>query len=183
MQRRMVVAAILVFFSAPSWAAHRVHPVVTDYAYARVVDVRPIYGYVTVNQPRRECWEEVVYEPLQGARHSHDAAPVLAGGVIGGLIGHKLGHGRNRGALTLLGAVAGSAIASDYASQHDNRHAHDHQAVTVERCEVVHEHVRERRIEAYDVAYRYRGRRHWLRTDRHPGQRIRIRVSAAMYGH
>jgi uncharacterized protein YcfJ len=157
--------------ASPALADHRGH---TNYVYARVVRVEPVVRYVQVDRPRRECWDDVVYEPLPSERPLRDAAPALAGGVIGGVIGNQLGNRRNRGALTLLGAVAGSAIASDVATRNDRQYA----AVPVERCEVVNDRVTEERILGYDVTYSYQGQRYRMRTPNYPGDRVRLRVTA-----
>jgi len=142
------------------------------YAMARVVAVEPVFGYVVVDRPRENCWEEVVYEPARIVYPQDRIAPVIAGGVIGGLVGHELSHGRP--AATLLGAAAGSALANEIVSENDYRVGYARRPVRVERCEVVHERVRERRVEAYLVTYSYAGHRHRIRTSQRPGEHIRV---------
>jgi uncharacterized protein YcfJ len=143
-----------------------------DYVYAKVVDVDPIVRYVTVQRPRRECWNEVVHAR---ERRSAVAGPALAGGLIGGAIGRQFGDGGGRDALTLAGAIAGSAIATERAVR--NRGGAT-RATTVERCEVVRNSYREERIDGYRVTYQYRGRRHTIITPDPPGSRIRLQVTA-----
>lgn len=154
----------------------------SDFVYARVVDVEPIVRLVTVQRPRQECWDEVVYVPEN--RRVGVAGPTLAGGLIGGAIGRQFGSGSGRDAMTLIGALAGSAVASEraarnraYAGQPTAR------ATTVERCEVSTERFTEERIEGYWVTYQYRGRRHTIRTYEPPGERVRLRVSAVPVGY
>src|SRR5690606_16362191 len=143
-----------------------------DYVYAKVVDVDPIVRYVTVQRPRRECWNEVVYEH---ERRGAIAGPALAGGLLGGAIGRQFGGGSGRDAWTLAGAIAGTAIATERGARNRGDAT---RATTVERCEVVRERYREQRIDGYRVTYQYRGRRHTIITPERPGSRIRLHVTA-----
>jgi uncharacterized protein YcfJ len=167
-----VLVPVLAILTAGTAVAHGGR---TSFAYAQVIRVEPIVRYVTVERPHRECWEETAYKPLPSDRPLRDAAPAIAGGVIGGVIGHELGNRHNRGALTLLGAVAGSAIANERSL----RNSRQYEAVTVERCAFVNDRVVEERVTAYDVTYRYHGRRYRMRTRNHPGDRVRVRVNVA----
>ena len=47
-----------------------------------------------------------------------------------------------------------------------------------ERCRVVTDYQREERVLGYDVTYDWRGELFQVQTDRHPGDRIRMRVEA-----
>lgn len=146
------------------------------YVNARVVDVEPIVRYVTVDRPRRECWEEVVYE-RHDPRPFGVAGQTLAGGVIGAAIGRQFGSGSSRDALTLIGSVVGSAVAHERAERIRSVSSEGYtRAVPVERCEVVNERFTEERVEGYLVTYQYQGRRHTMRTQEPPGDRIRLRV-------
>jgi uncharacterized protein YcfJ len=156
----------------------------SDYVYAKVVDVRPIVRYVTVQRPRQECWDEVVYLRERNDRPIRVAGPAIAGGLIGGAIGRQFGGGSGRDALTVIGALAGSAIASERAARNQNYAAvNPARATTVERCEVTTETFREERIDGYDVTYQYRGRRYGMRTTEPPGERVRLLVSAVPVGY
>jgi len=146
----------------------------TGYVYAKVVDVQPIVRYVTVQRPRQECWDEVVYAP---ERQLVVAGPAIAGGLIGGAIGRQFGSGSGRDAMTLIGALAGSAVASERAAR-NRAYAGQTRATTVQRCEVVHERFTEERVDGYRVTYQYRGRRHSIVTAQPPGDRVQLRVSA-----
>jgi len=176
LRRWTTLAAVLGALAAGNAAADG-HRGSKDYVYAKVVDVDPIVRYVTVQRPRRECWDEVVYAR---ERPSGVAGPALAGGLIGGAIGRQFGDGRGRDALTLAGAIAGSAIATERAVRNRGERT---RATTVSRCETVHEHHRERRIDGYRVTYQYRGRRHTIVTPEPPGSRIRLRVTAVPVGY
>jgi uncharacterized protein YcfJ len=154
----------------------------TSYVYAPVVDVEPIVRYVTVERPRRECWEEIVYERTD-PRPFGTAGQALAGGLIGGAIGRQFGSGSGRDAMTLIGSFVGSAVAHERAVRNRAvRGAGRVQAVPVERCEVVSERFTEERIDAYRVTYEYQGRRHTIRTQAPPGRQIRLQVNVVPVG-
>src|SRR5690606_15849473 len=168
--------AVLGMLAAATASAHGRRGTV-DYVYAKVVDVDPIVRRVTVTRPRHECWDEVVYtsERTRGV-----AGPAIAGGIIGGAIGRQFGGGSGRDALTIAGALAGTAIATEHAIRNQSGAT---RATTVTRCETVHAHHRERRIDGYRVTYQYRGRRHTIITPEPPGDRIRLLVSAIPVGY
>lgn len=162
----------LSLLSLPALAGHRGGP---DHVYASVVEVRPVVRHVVVETPRRQCWDELVYQRVPSAHPLRDAAPVIAGGMIGGVIGHELAGSHNRGALTALGAAAGAAVAYDRAERRGRFESDQFRQISVERCEIVYDRVTERRIEAYDVVYRYNGHRRLMRTHHAPrGKKIRL---------
>jgi uncharacterized protein YcfJ len=142
---------------------------------ARVVDVEPLVRYVTVDRPREQCWNEVVREPAPSARV---VGATAAGTIIGGAIGHQFGSGNDRDALTVLGAVAGGAVAHHRAVAREGYATRD---VTVQRCQVVHERVREPVSDGYLVTYRLEGQRYTMRTDRHPGAWVQIAARPVGY--
>lgn len=145
-----------------------------DVVYARVVDVEPIIRYVTVERPRRECWQEVVYEPVN---RTGIAGPTIAGGIVGAAIGRQFGSGSGRDAMTLIGSIAGAAVAHERAVR-NQAVSGGTRAVTVDRCEVVPERYTEERIDGYRVTYVYDGRRHVMHSAAHPGDRVALAVSA-----
>jgi uncharacterized protein YcfJ len=142
----------------------------TEYVYARVVDVEPIVRYVTVDRPHRECWDEVVHEPV---RPFGVAGPTIAGGVVGAAVGRQFGSGSGRDAMTLIGAAVGSAVANQRAVRNQ---AYATREVVVPRCEVVSARHTEERIDGYRVTYAYHGRHYTMRTDVPPGNRVRLAV-------
>ena len=155
---------------APAWADRYDDRGREHRDYARVVDVRPVVRLVEVTTPRRECWEEQVmrHEPR---RHA-SAVPALVGGLIGGAIGHNLGHGR--GIATVAGTLIGASVA-DSAAHADL--GDTYYTDTEQRCTVRQETVTEERTLGYDVTYKYKGEIYTARMDRHPGERIPVRVS------
>lgn len=152
------------------------------YQYAKVVDVEPVYSYVQVQVPERECWTEIRYEsiPHRPSRRSGSAVPTIAGGVIGGVIGRQFGSGNGRDAMTVLGTLVGAAVG--HQASHRTRDTYDDYGYRrvrehpVERC-TTHYITEERRdLDGYLVTYRYAGRTYTTRTREHPGKRIRVRV-------
>ncbi|MBB5209867.1 glycine zipper 2TM domain-containing protein [Microbulbifer hydrolyticus] len=148
------------------------------YDYAIVTGVTPIYNDIQVVEPRTQCWDQTVtYQQ-----------PSPAGALIGGLIGAAVGrnavkgyrHGRhhrrhyhrgNKGAGMVAGAAVGAAIGGAI-----SRHNAPVQVGTEQRCQVVEQVSSRRELIGYDVNYRYNGQEYLTRTDRHPGDRIRVRV-------
>lgn len=182
LRKWMTTAAVLGALTATSALAG--NRGATDYVYAKVVDVEPIVRHVTVQRPRQECWDEVVYEREPRQRPLRVAGPSIAGGLIGGAIGRQFGSGSGRDAMTLIGALAGSAVASERAARNQAYEAPSYaRETTVERCEVVTERFTEERVEGYLVTYQYKGRRYDMRTVEPPGDRIRLRVSAVPVGY
>lgn len=148
------------------------------YVYAEVIDAEPVYRFIRVRRPQRECWEQEVYH--QPRRRYHDTAgATVAGGLIGGVIGRQLGDGKGRDAMTVVGTLIGSAIAHDNADRRNYRgdYYSRPQVRTVERCATNYQSHEERRLDGYDVTYIYAGRQYTTRTARDPGNRIRVRVA------
>ncbi|MEN7344296.1 MAG: glycine zipper 2TM domain-containing protein [Pseudomonadota bacterium] len=148
-------------------AANRGYQVNDQYAYARVVDIKPLIRTVRVEVPVRECYEQpVTYE----TRRRGNAGRTIAGGIIGGLIGNQFGDGRGRDAMTVLGTVIGASAANadQPRGQSETR---------LERyCETRYEYEERDRVEGYRVTYRYKGETYTTRTSTDPGDRIRVRV-------
>lgn len=143
-------------------------------AYARVVSVEPITKIIRVSSPRQECWQEQVSHYEQPQQRS--ATPTIVGAVIGGLIGNELGHHKDaKKAGVLVGSVLGGSIGRDIGRRNAGP---GHQYYTTEqRCETYQNYHEEERIMGYHVGYKYKGDIYHTRTQNHPGDRIRIRVS------
>jgi uncharacterized protein YcfJ len=178
--------------------------------YANVVNVSPIYKEVSYQRPKRECWVEetqhIIRHEGQGRYLSNNnsrnnrtpnTGDVLVGGVIGGVIGNQLGRKGSSGAragATIAGAIIGSALAGE-SSSNNRRHRRNEQprisrlesrpsydVRPVKRCENTTETHYEQRLQGYDVTYRYRGETYKTRTNRHPGNRIKLQVSVKPLG-
>lgn len=139
--------------------------------YGRVLQVEPVYRLVEVSVPEEYCTESGA-DTAATNPDSAALAGAVVGGVVGGVAGNQFGKGRGRTAMTVAGTVLGATVgyragpgvagmASD--SQWYYRHCE-----TVERVET-----REELLE-YRVKYQYRGHIYYTRTDRHPGDRIRV---------
>lgn len=181
MSLALIAGTLAAGTAAADHGHHRARGHETRYVYARVVDVEPIVRLVTVDRPRRECWQETVYESVP--RPFDKAGVTLAGAIVGGAVGRQFGSGDGRDALTLIGSLAGAAVANEHAERRAEAYrAAAPRAVPVERCEVVNDRVTQRRIDGYRVTYEYRGRRHTLRMAEPPQDRIRLRVSVQPVG-
>lgn len=164
------------------------------YEQARVVDVEPIVRQVRVERPRRECWNEEVYEenPAPGygpgnTGYRGTAGPTIAGGIVGGVIGRQFGGGKGRDAMTLVGTLVGAAVAGGRAQARNYANAgyrnsgyeYERRPVSVERCRVDTETFEEERIDGYNVSYEYQGETYTLRMKEPPrGDTIKLRVHA-----
>lgn len=158
----IAVVSVLGMAAAPSVMADR-----GGYAWARVTDVRPIVRMVTVNSPRRECWnEEVIVVQERG-----DPGAQLVGALIGGFIGNQIGSGGGRRAATAAGALIGAQIG------HNQSKVSTPVSTVQQRCEVHAGYRQQEVIEGYHVEYRYRGRTYRTQMADYPGERIRVRVS------
>lgn len=175
---RLGIAVLLGAAAANAGADHRQgvdrHQAVFD--YAKVVSVEPVYERVSVERPRRECWED--YETRYEDEY-RSPTPVVVGGILGGLLGNQIGGGSGRKVATVAGAVLGASVGNDV--RHKRAHARTHE-VPVERCRTVREYVEEQRTVGYDVRYRYRGHTYESRLDHDPGPRLRVRVSVLPAG-
>lgn len=180
MMRKTLLGLAAVAIVLPSMAMAR-H---SEYQYAKVVAVEPIYRTVSVEVPQRECWTETVYERTPGYRNEprrhNTVLPTLAGGLIGGVIGNQFGSGNGKKAMTVVGSLIGASVASD----HSRRHAQSYyrpryssvRSVPVERCAVSYETQHHSELEGYLVTYRYAGREYQTQMPDHPGDRIRVQV-------
>ena len=139
---------------------------------ARVVDVTPIYEMVEVPIERQECWTEEVH----GMRGGNSGAGMVAGGIIGGVIGNQLGRGDGRRLATVAGTVIGAAVGHDV----DRQARIDPSTTTEHHCQVRTDYVREERLRAYTVTYRYHGETFVTEMDHDPGRFIPVRVHVSL---
>ncbi len=168
-------------FASAANAGHRsgaAHAGVTPHYFtnARVVDVRPIYRWVTVHRPSTNCRYERVHTETRHKKSS--AGATILGGIIGGALGHKLGHRSGsrsrRNASTAAGVIIGASIGNSM-----RRKGHTHRdSYTRKVCRSRDNHHQERNFVAYQIVYRLRGRNYITRSRRAPGRYIRLRVTA-----
>lgn len=167
------------------------------HVWVDVLDVDPIVRVHQVDEPVERCFEAPpsrrgrsldrqdrfpATAGRPGARDGNGGA--LIGGVVGGLLGNRLGDGRGRESeYTLAGALIGATIgASTSRSRMDHRERPAYgswRSEPVRRCEVTWESRSVERVTGYEVSYRYAGRTFTRVVDRHPGDRMRVRVDIA----
>lgn len=140
------------------------------YTWAPVTHVEPVTRDVRVTTPREECWDERVTRVEQPRR---DRTGLIVGGIIGGVVGNQIGGGDGRRVATVAGTILGAGIGDELGNR--GRHPRVHEQWET-RCEVVEEVHWETRTIGYDVYYRYAGEEYTIRTDHHPGDRVRLRV-------
>ena len=125
---------------------------------AKVINITPVYKYMTVNQPQIYCAPAQIRSTY---RRSHDSRPhdsrrhykssVIIGGVLGGVIGHAASDKNHKGAI--LGAVIGSSLVHNIGYVNNN-HSHNI-PVKRDKCVVTPRKANEIRVlEGYKVTYR-----------------------------
>lgn len=177
----LATAALLLGLSTSAFADHNGHrksgPV---YDYAKVISARPIVRYVTVTTPVKECWEDVEYYTVN-KRPRGEGVRTLTGAVLGGVIGHQFGSGSGNDAATVAGTLIGATIGNRSAYKNGD-YGPVQYSRPVTRCETQYRKQQERRVDGYDVVYRYHGQKYATRMPRDPGNKIRIRVDVRPAG-
>jgi uncharacterized protein YcfJ len=144
----------------------------TEYVYAKVTRVSPVYDYISHSKPVKECWDE----PVSGGYGHYRGNPVggaLAGGIIGGVIGHQIGDGRGRDLSTALGTIIGAQVGHDAAYVDDYSGGIQYRQV----CEVVDRDDGFDVVQdGYQVSYRYQGKDYHAHLPYDPGDRIKLKV-------
>ena len=141
---------------------------------ARVVSATPIFKYVTINTPTERCYKErVTHTDYNDGNRS---GRMLLGGLIGGVIGNNLGHGKSRKARAVVGALVGSQIGSSIADKHAYTKQHSGYQ---QRCEVQNVSETRKRIDGYNVSYKFRGRVFTTTMPYDPGHKIKLRVNVS----
>lgn len=148
------------------------------YEYAPVVSVEPIHVTERVPVEREVCWQEQGYRDAR-PRHGGSATGTIAGAIIGGVIGNQFGGGSGKKALTVAGAALGASVGHDAGRRDRRGYRHPE---TFERCEIQVDYETRRYASGYRVEYEYNGEIFETRTERHPGDRIRLQVSARPVG-
>jgi uncharacterized protein YcfJ len=146
----------------------RVDPIIETYD-------EPVSREVCYDEPVEYYEPRYVYEP--GYRRDNTGAAIL-GALVGGALGNTVGDGDGRRAATVAGAVIGGSIAANNARR---RGGYVEAGAAVRRdyerrCEVRTDYRSDEQVVGYDVTYDYHGRIGRVRTDAHPGDRIRVAV-------
>lgn len=140
--------------------------------YGKVVNVEPVYRYVSISTP-----SEVCSAPLRYRTHGSDST--VAGAVIGGTLGHVVGkNSRNRHAATLAGVIIGSVIGHELSERQNTPYYVSNRHSTVfyqQNCVTRYEPKRKvKQLQGYDVSYRFLGAHYQTFMDEHPGKRIYV---------
>ncbi|GFZ81436.1 hypothetical protein GCM10011403_25890 [Pseudohongiella nitratireducens] len=163
---KMVAAATVAGLVATSVHAE------SQYVYADVVDVRPIYQAVTVSVPQETCWQEQV--AIKSSRRE-SKTPVLVSTIVGGAIGNALGSNKSSQRVgAVVGAVLGHSVGRDIVAS--NRRHEPARYEMVEHCEVSEVYRDEERMVGYQVKYEYAGEIYAIQTENDPGDQIRLRI-------
>jgi uncharacterized protein YcfJ len=138
---------------------------------AEVINSVPVYE--SVNQPRRDCWEEQVGVKTQRQR---DYGGAVLGGLVGGLLGHQVGGGSGRSWSTAIGAATGAIVG-------DNIDNDGHAVVTStpryeQRCRQIDNW--SRHLTGYNVTYRYHGQEYAAFLPYDPGRTVRVNVNVSL---
>jgi len=141
---------------------------------AEVVSSTPIYE--SINEPRRDCWnEQVGYENTR----QRDYGGAVIGGLFGGLLGHQIGKGSGRDWGTAVGAATGAIVG-------DNIDNDGHRTVASapryeQRCRQIDNW--RRQLTGYNVTYRYQGQSYSAILPYDPGRTVRVNVSVSLAEH
>lgn len=168
-----VAATALLTMSVAAEAQNLGRSSVPVYDYAKVVSSQPIFRYVTVKTPIRNCWQETEYYSTYRPRNV--SGSTVAGAIIGGVIGHQFGSGHGRDAATIAGSLIGAAVGSGTAYARGS-YGTARYSRPVERCATRYQDRQERRIDGYNVTYRYRGQTYATRMPYDPGKKIKVRI-------
>lgn len=141
---------------------------------AQVISSVPVHE--SVNEPRRECWnEQVGYESVR----QREYGGAIIGGLVGGLLGHQIGRGSGRDWGTAVGAATGAVVG-------DNIDNNGHRPVArapryEERCRQIDNW--SRRLTGYNVTYRYQGQEYTAFLPYDPGSTVRVNVNVSLAEH
>src|SRR5690606_16578559 len=116
------------------------------------------------------------YGDRRGSSNGRAVASVV-GSVLGALVGSQVGDGSGRIATSAIGSAVG-AIAGQQVYENAQRQRNVGRVTVCDPLPGDYGNYRTGASGQYDVTYEYGGRRHTTRTHYHPGDRIRVRVSA-----
>ena len=147
---------------------------------AKVINITPVYKYMTVNQPQIYCAPAQMRSTY---RRSHDSRPhdsrrhyknsAIVGGVLGGVIGHAASDKNHKGLGAILGAVIGSSLVHNIGYVNNN-HSHNI-PVKRDKCVVTPRKTDKIRVlEGYKVTYRTQGKIYQTFRQNKPQKYIRI---------
>jgi uncharacterized protein YcfJ len=174
----LVPALTLALFGSASSLAND-HPGQAGFQdTARVVASTPIYE--SVNQPRRECWNERVIYESRGAERASErgVGATILGGVVGGVLGNSIGKGDGRKAATAAGVALGAIVGDRYGDERRAYPPAEPRSRIEQQCRMVDNWTRA--LSGYDVTYRYQGREYTTFMAYDPGDSVRVNVSVSL---
>lgn len=156
-----------------AFASGLAHAGGVSYQTVPVLDVEPRYSVTRTPVDRTVCWDETTYQRVGGS--SSSATPTIVGAIIGGVVGNQFGGGNGNRAMTAAGAALGGSIGRDAARASGPAR---YTPVTEERCTIQRDFEERSVINGYRVLYMFDGRVQETTMRHHPGDTIRLRVSA-----
>ncbi|MCF2949941.1 glycine zipper 2TM domain-containing protein [Paraglaciecola aquimarina] len=142
-----------------------------NYYKARVIDVTPVYEYVSVRHNRDSCdYRHHSNYPIHRDRNNHAA---VIGSVIGGSIGNAASDDRHKVAGTLASAIIGGVLAHEIDRKHKKYHSNHYYSHN--SCNASHlSTIKQRRLRGYQVTYKNKGRYYSTFSQDRPNKYIRI---------
>ena len=136
------------------------------FVWADVVDVDPIVTTRYEKVPTTDCR---IVKRRHDHGHNQEVLPALFGGVLGGVVGNQFGKGNGKKAMTVVGAIAGASIATQQASPRWRQE---------KVCETDYKRRRIDVVDGYRVTYEYLNQQFEGITQEHPGDRMKLYVTA-----
>lgn len=139
--------------------------------YGKVIRVKPVYKVVEVSVPEEDCSDARIANTA-GEPERAALAGAFVGGIVGAVAGNQFGKGDGRVVMTVAGTVVGATVG--YRAGPGVAELAPDIQWTYRHCETVDRLETREELVGYRVKYRYRGHMYHMRTDQHPGKRIRV---------
>lgn len=176
-------ALILLLISPLANAHHNKGSYKQSYYKARVLDVVPVYEYVSVRYGRDKCrsphrsgyYSNSDYSRSYTRHRNHHATAL--GSVIGGSIGHVASDRKHKVVGTVAGAIIGGVIAHNIRHKMSRKHEgyssryNQHHNTCVKHSRPSS---KQRILRGYEVTYKMRGRIYQTFSQDRPNKTIRI---------
>ncbi len=165
--KKLILTTLLIIFATHTQAHHD-----RGYIKARVIEVTPVYEYITVHSPHNNCHhnQDGYYHKKRYHKNHYQSGPApIIGSVIGGTIGHATSNRKHKFVGTLAGAIIGGAIGHQierkqdkYRNKHYSNHKHSHSSR------------KQRVLRGYNVLYKFKGRIYQTFTEDRPKKYLKI---------
>ena len=134
---------------------------------ALVISAQPIF---VQSPPRQQCTNVITQSHVVQNNGSNTTGAII-GGTAGGLLGNTVGKGNGKNAATAVGAVTGALVGNSMGGNTGNSGSQQQQV-----CQLIYDN--NPVIAGYDVVYEYNGKQGKIRTAAHPGNAIRVGITA-----